>query len=137
MIKVKSIFKKENLTAAAGLGAGSLVAEVVVNKVGPLLSKKGEEPNEMIAKVIPAIPIFAGLLLATSTGILKNVGFGMLASGVSGVAKSIIPMEMKDTLGIGENVMLGSPLMDVPVSMQSNITGMSPVDFTVDQETRF
>ena len=128
MIKVKSILKKENLTAAAGLGAGSLAAEVVVSKAGPLLTKEGEEPNETVAKIIPAIPILAGLLLATSTGIVKNIGFGMLAQGVSGVAKSFIPGEMKANLGIGQDVMLGNaPMMDAAMPAQSPMAG---VDYT-------
>ena len=136
MIKVKQIFKKENLTAAAGLGAGSLAAEVVVGKAGPLLTKEGEELNETVAKVIPALPIIAGLVLATSTGFVKNLGFGMLAQGVSGIAKSFIPAETKVTLGIGQDVMLSgnSPMMDSNMPEPAPMAGM---DYTGDPETRY
>ena len=135
MIKVKQIFKKENLTAAAGLGAGSLAAEVVVSKVGPLLAGDGEV-NPTVEKVIPAIPILAGLLLATSTGIVKNVGYGMLAQGVSGIAKTLIPAETKVTLGIGQDVMLSgnSPMMDSNLPEPAPMAGM---DYTGDPETRY
>ena len=136
MIKVKQIFKKENLTAAAGLGAGSLAAEVVVGKAGPLLTKEGEELNETVAKVIPALPIIAGLVLATSTGFVKSLGFGMLAQGVSGIAKSFIPAETKVTLGIGQDVMLSgnAPMMDSNLPEPAPMAGM---DYTGDPETRY
>jgi hypothetical protein len=132
MIKVESIFKKENLTAAAGLGAGSLAAEVVVGKAGPLLTKEGEELNETVAKAITAIPILAGLLLATSTGFMKNLGHGMLAQGVSGVGKSYIPLETKEKLGIGQDVMLGNaPMMDADMPDTAPMAG---VDYTNRQD---
>lgn len=106
MLNVKKIFKKESLVAAAGLGAGSLAAEVVTNKIAPMLGD-----NPMIAKVTPALPLVAGLLLATGTGIMKTVGHGMLASGVASLAKTVIPATMQDTLGIGSDVMMGNVLM--------------------------
>lgn len=109
MLNVKKIFKKESLVAAAGLGAGSLAAEVVTNKIAPMLDPTGT--NAMIAKVTPALPIVAGLLLATGTGVMKTVGYGMLASGVSSVAKTVIPVGVQETLGLGSDVMMGNVLM--------------------------
>jgi hypothetical protein len=134
MIKVKSIFKKENLTAAAGLGAGSLAAEIVVNKVGPMVQGLSESP--IVAKVVPAIPIIAGLLLSTSTGLIKNVGYGMLAQGVSAVAKTVIPVELKATLGIGQDVMMGNVMMGEPEPM-APMGAMDYTTFDANSETRY
>lgn len=115
MLNVKKIFKKESLVAAAGLGAGSLAAEVVTNKIAPMLDPSGT--NEMIAKATPALPIIAGLLLATGTGVMKTVGYGMLANGVSSVVKTVIPEGMQETLGLGSDVMMGNILMGDDDSM--------------------
>jgi len=114
-MNVKQIFKKENLVSAAGLGAGSLAAEIVVSKLGPMLDPTGEKA--IIGKIVPVLPILAGLVLATGTGVLKSVGHGMLASGVSGYAKKLIPQATKDSLGIGQDVMMGNVMMgeDLPV----------------------
>ena len=134
MIKVKSIFKKENLTAAAGLGAGSLAAEIVVNKVGPMVQDFSESP--IVAKVVPAIPIIAGLLFSTSTGFIKNVGYGMLAQGVSAVAKTVIPVDLKATLGIGQDVMMGNVMMGEPEPM-APMGAMDYTTFDANSETRY
>lgn len=104
MISVKNILKKENLVGAAGLGAGSLSAEVVLSKVAPMLPAGA-------AKYAPALPILAGLVLSNSKGFLGHVGKGMLAQGVAGVAKTIIPADTKANLGIGGDVMMGSVMM--------------------------
>jgi hypothetical protein len=104
MISVKNILKKENLVGAAGLGAGSLSAEVVLSKVAPMLPAGA-------AKFAPALPILAGLVLSNSKGFLGHVGKGMLAQGVAGVAKTIIPADTKANLGIGGDVMMGSVMM--------------------------
>jgi hypothetical protein len=104
MISVKNILKKENLVGAAGLGAGSLSAEVVLSKVTPMLP-------EGAAKYAPALPILAGLVLSNSKGFLGHVGKGMLAQGVAGVAKTIIPADTKASLGIGSDVMMGNVMM--------------------------
>jgi len=136
MIKVKSIFKKENLTAAAGLGTGSLAAEIVVNKAGPLVQGLSEGLSPIVAKVVPAIPIIAGLLLSTSTGFIKSVGYGMLAQGVSSVAKTYIPVELKATLGIGQDVMMGNVMMGEPEPM-APMGAMDYTTFDVNSETRY
>jgi len=104
MISVKNILKKENLVGAAGLGAGSLSAEVVLSKVAPMLPGAA-------AKFAPALPILAGLVLSNSKGFLGHVGKGMLAQGVAGVAKAYIPADTKASLGIGGDVMMGSVMM--------------------------
>ena len=104
MISVKNILKKENLVGAAGLGAGSLSAEVVLSKVAPMLPAGA-------AKYAPALPILAGLVLSNSKGFLGHVGKGMLAQGVAGVAKQYIPADTKASLGIGGDVMMGSVMM--------------------------
>jgi len=105
MISVKNILKKENLVGAAGLGAGSLSAEVVLSKVAPMLPAGA-------AKFAPALPILAGLVLSNSKGFLGHVGKGMLAQGVAGVAKTIIPADTKASLGIGgDDTMLGNVMM--------------------------
>jgi len=104
MISVKNILKKENLVGAAGLGAGSLSAEVVLSKVAPMLPAGA-------AKFAPALPILAGLVLSNSKGFLGHVGKGMIAQGVAGVAKAYIPADTKASLGIGGDVMMGSVMM--------------------------
>jgi hypothetical protein len=95
MISVKNIFKKENLIAAGGLGAGSLAAEIVASKVTPMLTNASGE----VSKIVPAIPILAGFLLSGSTGFVGSIGKGMLAQGVGAVAKQYIPLETKTSLG--------------------------------------
>jgi len=114
-MNVKQIFKKENLVSAAGLGAGSLAAEIVVSKLGPMLDPTGEKA--IIGKIVPVLPILAGLVLATGTGVMKSIGHGMLASGVSGYAKKLIPEDTKISLGLGQDVMMGNVMMgeDLPV----------------------
>jgi|TARA_R110000868_G_scaffold225929_1_gene478245 hypothetical protein len=109
MISVKNIFKKENLIAAGGLGAGSLAAEIVAAKVTKAFT--GDDLVVKNEKIIPYIPVFTGLLLATSTGFIKNVGYGMLAQGVAKVGKSLIPAETQIELGIGQDVMMGNVMM--------------------------
>ena len=109
MISVKNILKKENLVGAAGLGAGSLSAEVVLSKVAPMLPAGA-------AKYAPALPILAGLVLSNSKGFLGHVGKGMLAQGVAGVAKTIIPADTKASLGIGGDVMMGNVMMGESLS---------------------
>ena len=104
MISVKNILKKENLVGAAGLGAGSLSAEVVLSKVAPMLPAG-------VAKFAPALPILAGLVLSNSKGFLGHVGKGMIAQGVAGVAKAYIPADTKASLGIGQDVMMGNVMM--------------------------
>jgi len=104
MISVKNILKKENLVGAAGLGAGSLSAEVVLSKVAPMLPAGA-------AKFAPALPILAGLVLSNSKGFLGHVGKGMIAQGVAGVAKAYIPADTKASLGIGGDVMMGNVMM--------------------------
>jgi hypothetical protein len=104
MISVKNILKKENLVGAAGLGAGSLSAEVVLSKVAPMLPAGA-------AKFAPALPILAGLVLSNSKGFLGHVGKGLIAQGVAGVAKAYIPADTKASLGIGGDVMMGSVMM--------------------------
>ena len=105
MISVKNILKKENLVGAAGLGAGSLSAEVVLSKVAPMLPAGA-------AKYAPALPILAGLVLSNSKGFLGHVGKGMIAQGVAGVAKAYIPADTKASLGIGgDDTMMGNVMM--------------------------
>ena len=105
MISVKNILKKENLVGAAGLGIGSLSAEVVLSKVAPQLPAGA-------AKYASALPILAGLVLSNSKGLLGHVGKGMIAQGVAGVAKSLIPADTKAKLGIGgDDTMMGNVMM--------------------------
>lgn len=110
MISVKNILKKENLIAAGGLGAGSLAAEIVVSKVAPMLTNEAGE----VSKIVPAIPLLAGLLLNTSTGFVGNLGKGMLAQGVASIAKQYIPVATKESLGLGQDVMMGNVMMGEP-----------------------
>ena len=106
MIKVKNILKRENLISAAGLGIGSVAAEVVTNKFAPMVLK-----TEASAKFAPAIPIVAGMVIQTGTGV---------ASGVASLVKTILPTSVKDQFMIngydtlmGQDTLMatGSPLM--------------------------
>jgi hypothetical protein len=135
MISVKNILKKENLIAAGGLGAGSLAAEIVAAKVKVAFT--GDDLVVKNEKLIPYIPVMAGLLLATSTGFVKNVGYGMLAQGVAKVGKSLIPVETLESLGIaGTNTMLGNVMFGEPAAQaslggySSSNSGSSAYDYT-------
>jgi hypothetical protein len=122
MISVKNILKKENLVGAAGLGAGSLSAEVVLSKVAPMLP-------DAAAKFAPALPILAGLILSNSKGFLGHVGKGMLAQGVAGIAKQYIPADTKASLGIGGDVMMGNVMMGESLSPMAGYSSDS-YDYT-------
>lgn len=115
MIKVKNILKRENLISAAGLGIGSVAAEVVTNKFAPMVLK-----TEASARFAPAIPIVAGMVIQTGTGVIKSVGHGMIASGVASLVKTVLPTSVKDQFMIngydtlmGQDTLMatGSPLM--------------------------
>lgn len=103
MIKVKNILKRDNLMSAAGLGVGSIAAEVVTNKVTPMVLK-----SEMAQKFAPAVPILAGMLIQTGTGLVKSIGHGMIANGVAAAVKTYLPTGIKDTFMItgNEDVMI-------------------------------
>jgi hypothetical protein len=66
MVNIKNILKKDNLIGAAGLGAGSLGAEVVLSKVAPMLP-------DAAAKFAPALPILAGLVKRLFRHIINKV----------------------------------------------------------------
>jgi len=129
MIKVKNILKKDNLMSAAGLGVGSIAAEVVTSKVTPMVLK-----TEASQKFAPAIPILAGMIIQTGSGVTKSIGHGMIANGVSNLTKELLPASLKEQLGVGaygENVMMG-------VTGQDTLMGTSPLqafDYTVTEST--
>jgi hypothetical protein len=114
MIKVKDILKKENLVAAAGLGVGSVAADAVTKKVAPMVLK-----SATAQKYAPAIPILAGMLIQTGSGVVKSVGHGMIANGVAQAFKEVLPSNVKSQVGIdgtGQVLMSGvsQPLMGTP-----------------------
>ena len=114
MIKVKNILKKDNLMSAAGLGVGSIAAEVVSSKVTPMVLK-----SEASQKYAPAVPILAGMVIQTGSGITKSIGHGMIANGVANLAKEFLPATFKQQLGVGAtDVMMG-------VSGQDTLMGHS------------
>ncbi len=114
MIKVKNILKKDNLMSAAGLGVGSIAAEVVSSKVTPMVLK-----SEASQKFAPAVPILAGMVIQTGSGITKSIGHGMIANGVANLAKEFLPATFKQQLGVGAtDVMMG-------VSGQDTLMGHS------------
>jgi hypothetical protein len=114
MIKVKNILKKDNLMSAAGLGVGSIAAEVVSSKVTPMVLK-----SEASQKYAPAVPILAGMVIQTGKGITKSIGHGMIANGVANLAKEFLPATFKEQMGVGAtDVMMG-------VSGQDTLMGHS------------
>ncbi len=114
MIKVKNILKKDNLMSAAGLGVGSIAAEVVSSKVTPMVLK-----SEASQKFAPAVPILAGMVIQTGSGITKSIGHGMIANGVANLAKEFLPATFKEQMGVGAtDVMMG-------VSGQDTLMGHS------------
>jgi hypothetical protein len=114
MIKVKNILKKDNLMSAAGLGVGSIAAEVVSSKVTPMVLK-----SEASQKFAPAVPILAGMVIQTGKGITKSIGHGMIANGVANLAKEFLPATFKEQMGVGAtDVMMG-------VSGQDTLMGHS------------
>jgi len=127
MIKVKNILKRENLMSAAGLGIGSVAAEVVTNKVAPMVLK-----TPASQKFAPAVPILAGMVIQTGTGITKSVGHGMIANGVAGLVKEYLPKGVKDQFmisGTDQVLMSGvsQPLMGTQ-SMTSGFDYTSPAE---------
>jgi hypothetical protein len=125
MIRVKNILKKENLVAAAGLGVGSIAAETVTSKVAPMVLK-----SATAQKYAPAIPILAGMVIQTGTGVVKSVGHGMIAAGVAKAFKEVLPASVKSSVGIdgiGQVMMsgTGTPLMGTQ-SMDSGFDYTSP-----------
>jgi len=105
MIKVKNILKKDNLMSAAGLGVGSIAAEVVSSKVTPMILKSAASQ-----KYAPAVPILAGMVIQTGRGITKSVGHGMIANGVANLAKEFLPATFKEQMGVkmgATDVMMG------------------------------
>jgi hypothetical protein len=132
MIKVKNILKRENLISAAGLGIGSVAAEVVTNKFAPMVLK-----TEASAKFAPAIPIVAGLVIQTGTGIIKSIGHGMIASGVASLVKTVLPATVKDQFMInGYNTLMStsSPLMATGSPLMATGVTDSGFDFTSPAE---
>ena len=126
MISVKNILKKETLYAAGGLGLGSIGGEIVTSKVTTALT--GDDGVVKYEKVIPAIAVFTGALLSGGTGFVKSIGHGMMAQGVSKIAKTLIPVETQISLGIGQDVMLGNVMMgESPVA---GYAGSESYDFT-------
>lgn len=114
MIKVKNILKKDNLMSAAGLGVGSIAAEVVSSKVTPMILKSAASQ-----KYAPAVPILAGMVIQTGKGITKSIGHGMIANGVANLAKEFLPATFKEQMGVGAtDVMMG-------VSGQDTLMGHS------------
>lgn len=118
MIKVKNILKRDNLMSAAGLGVGSIAAEVVTSKVTPMVLK-----SEAAQKFAPAIPILAGMVIQTGTGITKSVGHGMIANGVANLAKEYLPATLKEQLGVGADVMMSG-------TGETLIAGSDSFDYT-------
>lgn len=107
MIKVKNILKKENLVSAAGLGIGSVAAEVVTNKVAPMVLK-----TAATEKFAPAIPIIAGMVIQTGKGVVKSIGHGMIASGVASLVKAVLPATVKEQFMIsGTDTLMGQDAM--------------------------
>ena len=105
MIKVKNILKKDNLMSAAGLGVGSIAAEVVSSKVTPMILK-----SEAAQKFAPAVPILAGMVIQTGRGVTKSIGHGMIANGVANLAKEFLPATFKAQMGVGaygDDVLMG------------------------------
>ena len=134
MISVKNILKKENLIAAGGLGAGSLAAEIVSAKVKKAFT--GDDGVVKNEKLIGYVPLATGLLLSTSTGFVKNVGYGMLAQSVAKLGKSLIPVETQDALGISgidtmlSGVMFGEPSQASLGGYNASSSGSAAYDYT-------
>jgi hypothetical protein len=68
---------QQKLTTAAGLGAGSIAANMVASKL-PF----GDD------RIKSGVPIVLGLILADKKGILGDLGKGMAAAGVSKLASN-------------------------------------------------
>lgn len=129
MIKIKNILKKENLVSAAGLGIGSVAAETVTSKVAPMVLKT---PTTM--QYAPAIPILAGMVIQTGTGVVKSVGHGMIASGVASLVKAVLPATVKEQFmisGTDDVLMAGvsQPLMGTSDSFDYTSSSAGEMDY--------
>lgn len=107
MINFKKIVSINTAVQVAGLGAGSVAANYVTNKVAPKIFK-----TESSAKFAPALPILAGVILSGTKagGILSHVGNGMIANAAGKVIAGLVDAD--GTIGLGGDVMLaGGPML--------------------------
>ena len=133
MIKVKNILKRENLISAAGLGIGSVAAEVVTNKFAPMVLK-----TEATAKFAPAIPIVAGMVIQTGKGVVKSIGHGMIASGVASLVKTVLPATVKEQFMInGYDTLMGQDTLMATSSPLMATGAADSFDYTTSGEMTY
>lgn len=86
---------KDTAMTAAGLVAGSVAANFMNNK----LSAKITNP-----KLLAAAPLAVGIFLSMQkNGMLKNVGYGMMANGGSRLVGQLVP-GLAGLTGIGDDI---------------------------------
>lgn len=125
---MKKLFSKENLTAYAGLGLGSVAATLVETKAVPqLLPEKLTADSPDLATIVGGLaPIIAGVFTPTLVkgNFGQSLGDGMIAAGAATLTRYAIKKASPETaakLGIQGDVFMsgaeempmtsGQPLM--------------------------
>lgn len=92
---MKKINFKQTGTAAAGLVAGSILANLLVNKLPASVSNP---------KLRAAVPLVAGVLLSMQKNdMVKFAGYGMIANGGSKLLGSVVP-QLAGVTGVGDEM---------------------------------
>lgn len=128
---MKKLFSKENLTAYAGLGLGSVAATLVEEKLVDTYVPKtvGADVKSIIKGLTPIIAgVFTPTLIQGNFG--QSLGDGMIAAGAASLTRFAIKKaspEFAGKLGIQGDVML-SGYDDMPMMSGQPLMGNAGVD---------
>ena len=128
---MKKLFSKENLTAYAGLGLGSVAATLVEEKLVDTYVPEtvGADVKSIIKGLTPIIAgVFTPTLIQGNFG--QSLGDGMIAAGAASLTRYAIKKaspEFATTLGIQGDVML-SGMDDMPMMSGQPLMGNAGVD---------
>jgi hypothetical protein len=128
---MKKLFSKENLTAYAGLGLGSVAATLVEEKLVDTYVPEtvGADVKSIIKGLTPIIAgVFTPTLIQGNFG--QSLGDGMIAAGAASLTRFAIKKaspEFAGKLGIQGDVML-SGYDDMPMMSAQPLMGNAGVD---------
>jgi hypothetical protein len=128
---MKKLFSKENLTAYAGLGLGSVAATLVEEKLVDTYVPEtvGADVKSIIKGLTPIIAgVFTPTLIQGNFG--QSLGDGMIAAGAASLTRFAIKKaspEFAGKLGIQGDVML-SGMDDMPMMSGQPLMGNAGMD---------
>lgn len=128
---MKKLFSKENLTAYAGLGLGSVAATLVEEKLVDTYVPEtvGADVKSIIKGLTPIIAgVFTPTLIQGNFG--QSLGDGMIAAGAASLTRYAIKKaspSFANSLGIQGDVML-SGMDDMPMMSAQPLMGNAGVD---------